>query len=213
VVTWDEWLPDVGMDVVSCPSPTIEWAVKRTVIDFLDRTHWLQRTAAPIDVAGGAALRTYPAGVVAATEYVAAVLAAWLDGNEIDVEGPADVEGKWPDWKTVTGTPESVVLEASDGFYVVPSPVTTMTAALRLKVAVGLLDTAVGCDDSIKTRWRDAITAGAKARLMFLSEKPWSDPQRAAVHAEAYGDAVKSAAVRALRTPARRQLQTKPYFF
>jgi hypothetical protein len=213
MAAWDAWTPDVAIDVPGCPSFTIERAVKLTVIDFLERTHWIQRTAAPIDIAGGAAERTFATPVIATGERVLAILDAWIDGTQVDVNGPADVADQWPDWKTVTGAPICVVMERQDSYYVVPAPTNTMAAALRLKVAVGLLETATACDDSIRTEWRDAIAWGAKARLMLISDQQWTSPTLAAVNQADYLSAVNGALLRVLRTPARRPLVTRPYFF
>ena len=210
---WSEWTSDVAIDVPGCPSPTIEQAVKQTAIDFLERTHWLQRTAAPIDITGGAGSRAFASPVIATGETVLAILKAWHFDNEIDVYGPSDVEDEWPDWKTRTGDPECIVMERKDGYYVVPAPVATQSAALRLKVAVGLLDTATGVDDAVRVFWRDAIGSGAKARLMFMAGKPWSSPDYAGTHQAVYMAGVHGATISAIRTPARRPLKTRPYFF
>lgn len=210
---FSEWSPDVSIDVTACPSITIEWAVKRTVIDFLERTHWLQRTVAPIDVTGGPGSRSFASPVIGTGECVLAIMKAWLSDEPLKVYGPGDIEDEWPDWKTRTGDPEAIVMERMDGYYVVPAPTATLTGALRLKVAVGLLDTATSCDDSLKVSWRDAISDGAKARLMLMNGKPWSAPDRAAVFNARYNEAVNGASVRAIRTPARRPLNVQPYFF
>jgi hypothetical protein len=210
---WSDWTSDVAIDVTGCPSPTIEQAVKQTAIDFLERTHWLQRTAAPIDITGGAGSRAFASPVIGTGETVLAILKAWYFDEPLDVYGPPDVEDDWPDWKTRTGDPECIVMERVDGYYVVPAPASTQTAALRLKVAVGLLDTATGVDDSVRVLWRDAIASGAKARLMFMAGKPWSSPDQAGTHQMLYTAAVNGATLRAIRTPARRPLVTRPYFF
>lgn len=210
---WSDWTPDVSIDVPGCPSFTIERAVKQSVIDFLERTHWLKRTAAPINVASGAAARSFAAPVIGTGECVLAIIKAWLSDEPIDVYGPDDVEDEWPDWKTRTGDPECVVMETIDSYYVVPAPTDTLTAALRLKVAIGYTDAATGCDDTIRQHWRDAISDGAKARLLSILGKPWSAPALAADYQRAYMNAVKGASVRAIRTPARRPLLVRPYFF
>jgi hypothetical protein len=210
---WSDWTPDVAIDVTGCPAPTIERAVKQTVIDFCERTHWVKRTAAPIDVAGGAAARTFGSPVIVSGEAVLAILKAWLSDEPLEVYGPDDVDEDWPDWKTRTGDPECIVYESIDTYYVVPAPVATMTAALRLKVAVGYTDAATGCDDTIRQHWRDAISDGAKARLMSMPEKQWSSPDHAGMHQQLYLAATKGASIRAIRSPARRPLVTKPYWF
>lgn len=210
---WSDWTPDVAIDVPSCPTISIERAVKFTVIDFLERTHWLQRTPAPINVTGGAAERTFASPVVGTGERVLAVLKAWYFDAPLDIYAPLEVEDDWPDWKTRLGTPEAIVLERIDTYYVVPSPSDNQTAALRLKVAIGLTETATTCDDSVRVNWRDVIASGVKAQLMLMQGKPWSSPELGSAHLGRYEAGIDAASVRVLRTHARRPLNTRPYFF
>jgi hypothetical protein len=210
---WSAWLPDIVIDVPGAPNIAIERQVKLTVIDFLERSHWLQRTTGLLDITGGASERSFPVGVVSATERVLKILKAWIDGKPVDVLGPGDVDDDWPDWKTQVGSPQYIVRERDDTYYVVPSPSDLWTGGLRLKVAVGLLETATECDDSIRVEWRDAIAAGAKARLMRMENKPWTDLNLATSYGQFYLDQVSAATLRAIRTPARRPLVTKAHFF
>lgn len=213
MATWAEWLPNIAPDVPGCPSPLIEQAVRETAIDFLEQTHLVQRTVAPINIAAGALPRTFASPVINPGERVLGIKKAWIFDEPAEVRAPSEVEDDWPDWKTRTGDPECIVMERDDTYYVVPAPDSLLTAALRLRVAIGLLDSATQCDDLLRVEWRDAITSGAKARLMFMQEKPWSSPDRAATFQSLYLDAVNSATVRALRTPARKPLVTKPHWF
>jgi hypothetical protein len=210
---WSDWTPDVAIDVPGCPAPTIELAVKQTVIDFCERTHWLRRTPLPIDATSGAGAKSFGSPLIVAGENVQAILKAWLSGEPIEVVGPDDVEDDWPDWKTRVGDPERIVMESIDTYYIVPALAVTRAAALTLKIAVGYTLAATGCDDSIRQHWRDAIADGAKARLMSIPNQKWTSPELAGVWQQRYVSAVKGAEIRALRTPARRPLATKPYWF
>lgn len=210
---WSAWLPDIAIDLPGAPNFEIERQVKLTVIDFLEKTHWLQRTTGLIDITGGASERAFGTGVVAATERVVKILKAWIDGKAVDIYGPGDVNDDHPDWKTEVGSPRYIVRERDDSYYVVPSPADLWTGGLRLQVAVGLRETATECDDSIRVEWRDAIAAGTKARFMRMENKPWTDMNLAQAYGAFYNDSVGSAIVRALRTPARRPLATKAHFF
>ena len=208
--TWDAWTPDVAIDVPGCPSFTIERAVKLTVIDFCERSHWFQRTTAALDIAAGAAERTFSVGT---GEVVVGVKQAWISDVAVPIYGPSDVNEDWPDWQTRTGAPECIVMERPSGYYVVPASTGGMTGALRFRLAIGYLETATGCDDSIRAEWRDAIADCAKSRLFAIPNMPWTNPAFALDARRSYERAVGSAIVRAIRTPAKRPLQTKPYYF
>jgi hypothetical protein len=212
-VLWDAWTPDVSIDVKGCPSITIEKAVRDTVIDFCERTHLIQRTVGPLDVTAGAGEKTSFGTSIAATEHVLAIKAAWIDGKSVEIYGPADAAADFPDWQTALGTPEYLVMERPNAYYVVPALADPMVGALRMRVAVGLLETATGCDDRIRRDYRDAITQGAKARLFAIADKPWTNLPLAGVMQASYMGAVSSATIVAIRTPARRPLATTPHFF
>lgn len=211
-VAWDAWTPDVAIDVPGCPSFTIEKAVRDTVIDFLERTHLIQRTVGPLDVTAGPGPKT-DFGALGATERVLAIKRAWIDSMPAEVVAPAEIDADWPDWQTRLGTPQYLVMEQPDAYYVVPALEGAMTGALRLKIAVGLLETATSCDDRVRREYRDAITAGAKARLLSISDKRWTDFALAGSMQASYMSNVASATIAALRTPARRKLTTAPHFF
>ena len=210
---WADWTADVAIDVPGCPSFTIEDAVKKTVIDFCERTHWIKRSVAPISVTGGAAERSFASPVIGSGECVLAILKAWYLEEPLNVYGPDDVEDEWPDWKTRTGDPECIVLESISSYYLVPAPTGNVADALRLKVAIGYTVAAASCDDSILQHWRLAIADGAKARLLSIQNQAWTNFALAGAYQQQYLAATKSASVRAIRTPARRPLATKPYWF
>lgn len=210
---WSDWTADVAIDVPGCPDPTIERAVRRAVILFLERTHWLARTAAPIDIPSGAAARTFGSPLIGAGERVLRIQQAWINDKQIPVVSPSEISDELPDWKTATGTPQYIVQERPDQYWVVPAATAIMTAALRLKISVAPTEAAADVDDIVLIRWRDAIAAGAKARLLAMPGKQWSDNDKAAVNAAAFESGVGDAVVAALRGPARTRLVTTPHFF
>jgi hypothetical protein len=209
---WSTWNPDVAIDVPGCPSITIEKAVRDTVIDFLERTHLIQRTVGPLDVTAGAGEKT-DFGSLGASEHILGIKAAWINGREVEILGPREIEADWPDWQTALGDPQCLVMERPGAYYLVPALSDPMTDAVRMRIVVGLTEAATECDDRIRRDWRDAITSGAKARLMAIPEKPWTNLQLAGVHQAVYMGAVAGATLAAIRTPARRPLTTKPHFF
>lgn len=58
------------------------------------------------------------------------------------------------------------------------------------------------CPTWFKDRYAEAITAGAMHNLLSMSNRPWSDPSRAAQYAAKYADAIAEASYRSLGSAA-----------
>lgn len=212
---WSDWVPEIAPDVPACPEPLIEDAVRESVIDFLQRTRWLSGVnAVAADVIGGAVVRAFASPLLAAGSQVLEVQGAWLSGKRLEVWSPEEAEEQLgPTWATQTGEPRAIVMDRLDGYYVVPAPATTLTAALTMRTATAPLATATSCDDTVRNRWREAIRNGAIARLCAMPEKAWTNTGRAAIGAGMYGSAVASAQVGAARRSSKSRLSVRGVFF
>lgn len=58
-----------------------------------------------------------------------------------------------------------------------------------------------GCPEEFIERYAEAITAGAMHKLLTMSGRPWSDPQKAAIYGAEYADAISEASYRSLGSP------------
>lgn len=216
MAVYADWRPDVAIDVPNCPAPTIDRQIKRAVLDFVERTRILVRTAGPANVASGAAPIAFASPFVAAGERVLEVKQAWWFDKELPIRSPEAVVADYGlvDWPTAVGEPLALLLDRDLSEYrVVPAPGATQTNVLRMRLAYGYTEAATTVDDELARKWRDAIAAGARQRLLVMPDQKWSNPQLAAYYASIYEDGVASASVAAARGAARGPLQTKPRFF
>lgn len=64
---------------------------------------------------------------------------------------------------------------------------------MNVYVSMKPLRSATALPDILYNNWYQSIAAGAKAKLMFMPEKPWTNPQLASVHASIFDTGVKEA--------------------
>lgn len=171
---WADWLPDVLPHVQGAPVPQVEHEIKRAAQEFFTRARiWLVTTDdLPLE-AGAVSLDIV---LPNASMAVVRVERAWLGTRPLDARlADAMDDAHADDWETHTGTP-SAVIQFTPGA-VRPYPIPTDAGTVRLRVSVRPSDAADGIDDQFVARYQDAFSAGAKARLMLMLGKPWSNPE------------------------------------
>lgn len=210
-----DWVPEILPDVPGCPDILVEDTVRDVVIDFCQRTRWLTAVnATAADVTGGASERTFATPLLSSGNRVIEVKAAWYLDKALKLWTPDEAEAQLgPTWASQTGDPRAIVMDRMDKYYVVPSPASTASASLKMRLATAPLPTATTCDDLLRYRWREAIKAGAIAKLCVMPDKKWSNIERASIAAGGYGSEVASAQLSAARGMVRRKLTVPARFF
>jgi hypothetical protein len=206
----------VAPDVMGCPNVLVDEAVLRTLVKFCEETQILEK-AFEHDV-----LAT---DVVAAdNDSVSVNLATYLtDGRpilltEFRIDGVA-----WDaqeikllndqddlDEIAISGTkfftwPDTTHIK----FYGIEAE----AQRFYIKQIFVPLDTATTVDDDIYYRYRDAIAAGARALLMFMPKKDWTDPVMATRYLADYNDGVAGAKIKQSHGMTRRSQSVKSLRF
>ena len=206
----------VAPDVMGCPNVLIDEAVLRTLIKFCEETHIIEK-AFEHDVV--------TADIVAAdNDSVSVNLATYItdgrpilltefridgvpwDAQEIKLLNDQDdldeisIQGTkfftWPDTTHI----KFYGIEAEDQrFYI--------------KQIYVPLDTATTIDDDIYYRFRDTIEAGARATLMDMPKKDWTDPVTAGRNWSKYNDGVAMAKIKKDKGMTRRSTSVKSLRF
>lgn len=100
------------------------------------------------------------------------------------------------DWLTATGQPQRVrVSEDMQTLQLYPLPSGEALAALHVTVRLIPKLTATLLPDSILERHIEALAQGAKARLMAMSNRPWSDPAGSSMNRALFAAAMTDPAV------------------
>lgn len=207
---WSAWLPDVLPHVPNCPVPLVEHELKRSAQVLLEASRIWR-----IDLD--------PAAVPAATVMLSPVMddpdeqelvrieSVLFDGKPLDLRTPEELDAEAGDnWPSHTGVPTAYTLLSPGIVRLYPVPIDAATTGIEFRVSVKPADAATGVPDEIRTKYKEALTAGAKSRLMLYKDKPWTDYNLAGVHASAFESGVAKATLDAARAFGRGRVPSRP---
>jgi hypothetical protein len=162
-----------------------------------------------------------------------------LEGrNELEVETPTDsrivtVKDIWegsrrlrpvtmsqlfealPNWQTAEGS-EPTYYNASTDWQTIrifPKPLNSQGKTLRMRAAFAPKLTATTLPDEIVTKYIDGLTGGAKARLMAIPGKAWTNLQMAAFYRGVFENFVMKAKIDILHDRVQGSLSVRPHPF
>lgn len=199
MAAWNQFYDDVMPEAPGCSTAMAEKEIKNAGIDFMIRTQIQRKTVSNLDHPGGAsAISLSHTDIVTATDQVVAVLGVWFSDKPLDIKSVEQIQELYPNWDTITGTPEYAVQEGGS-LWLVPSPAAAQTNTIRVRVSFAPNETAAGIPDIVFHMHREDIALGAKARLLAKKNKPWTDQSLAAEYLRGYSRAVDAAAVKSAR--------------
>jgi len=206
----------VAPDVMGCPNVLVDEAVLRTIIKFCEETHILEKAfehdvlstdiVAADNDSVNVNLATYitDGRPILLTEF--RIDGAKWDAQEIKLLNDQDdldeisISGTkfftWPDTTHI----KFYGIEAEDQRFFI-------------KQIYVPLDTATTIDDDIYYRFRDTIEAGARATLMDMPKKDWTDPVTAGRNWSKYNDGVAMAKIKKDKGMTRRSTSVKSLRF
>lgn len=189
--------PDVKTELIADPSdPVVERAVRNAAIEFCQDSWIWREYGSPVSITSGESRvdLEIPAGADLAT-----VISVSLDGITLDPESGDALSRYHPRWDTDRGAPKRYT--QVDPSYLILSPVPDANYVDQLVICYALMPkrTSTGFPDWIANQWWDGIVAGAVARLMLTSNRPWSDLKVGPIKRRIFDDAVAQAKESALR--------------
>lgn len=176
------WYEDVLPYVPGCPEPVALQKIRQAAIDYCRQSRaWRYLSLGPIDpvasqqtyvIGTSAALGSLPADVV-----VVHVYQVNYDGTPLEFVTPAAFRAKDDLWFSEVGTPEVVTSfeEGELSFY--PIPESTGVDLIKCpEIALAPTQAAAGVDERIYQFARETIAKGARALILQIPKKPYSDP-------------------------------------
>jgi len=184
---WSDWFPDLAPHVPGCPMPLMEHELRRAAQSFFTRTRAWRVDFGPVAVpALTSSVNVTPFD---ANQRLVDVEALWFDGVLIAPVTPETLDGTAPgDWRQHSGVVRHYweTMPGNVGLY--PRPVAAATTGVTARLAVEPSDIASGLPADIATRFFDAISLGARARLMLYPGKPWTNVNLAEAYGKAFGE-------------------------
>lgn len=219
MAVWNDLLDDVLPEINgSPPLALVTYQIKRVVTFFIEQARSVYRLTNSMNWPAGTGDRTldnttFGAALVAPDERVVSIENAWWLGKKLDPKTTDEIAELYDgNWGSLTGTPLYYVQTDTNKIRLVPEPGAT-SSALRLEVFVCPGETATSFPDQVLAEHRDQLALGVKAKLMYMSAKPWTDLTTADSYWRQFMSRVSSQKIKALRQTKKAKLETKPYPF
>lgn len=172
------------------PDPTIEQAIKRTVIDFCSRSWVWKYLAEPIDVLAG--VSAYDLEPEASSD-ITMVMNVAYDGSNLTNKSTDWLDQNTPGWRTVQETPRYFTQVDTEQIILAGVPNSTLRGALLVTAALQPSYTSKDFPKWIFNQHQSALTDGALYRLMLIPGKPWTDLQTGADRRSTFEAAIGNA--------------------
>lgn len=198
--------------VAGCPEPTVDQAILDAAIEFAERTQIVFTHEAPITLVNGQS--TYYVFPEFGLD-VDMVQGVHCGTRELIRVTPNSLHDEVPDWQTsISSEPTHFSTFVSPGeITVYPKPASVNGAKLRVMATWAPTMTATSIPDELGKRFFRDLVEGAKARLMLMPDRKWSNPQLGAVAQNAFDSGVVDARIKALHGNAAGTITARPRRF
>jgi hypothetical protein len=217
---WSNWFDEVLPEVPGCPQPVAINAIRNATIAFCYDSRVLLLNHPLMDAVANQA--TYPwmpdgnqvaestdpiwathpwAPGYSQTAQLKVVRAeqVWFEGRELFPTTSDDLEERFVCWPQEVGTPQFFLQDQIAALRIVPRPQASAASAIRARVSVTPSRASLGVTDMVRERYLEPIAMGAKARLMLMQRKPWSNPQMGAALMVQFEDEIAKARLAAFK--------------
>lgn len=203
---WSDFYDYVLPEVPGCPQALATIHIRNVTIDFFEATGIYTTDMDALTLTDGTA--TYdlfpPAGYD-----VSRIHSAWYDDTPIFPLSDDQLRIASVRWGSMTGAPQAYLQETQDTVRFVPCPDATATESVNYRAVLCPTRQALGIDDWVFNRWVVVISDGAKARLMAIPAKPYSNAELAQFYETRYRAGVTEAIAAVNRGLGRAQLQVQ----
>ncbi len=176
---YSAFLPEVTVHCNGVPDLISINALRNATIEFLERSHWLESTLAPID--GVANQATYVIPPPTGTEIVR-MQAVFYDNLPLHARSEEQIRKIYSlDWRTMSGWPRFYLRDPDDYTQITlaPYPEVSESGALTGIAVLRPTRTSTGVDSSVYEKWLEQIAAGAVARLLSTPGQSYTNPRAA----------------------------------
>ena len=193
-ITAQELLPYVLPDTPDAPDSLVIRQIMFAANDFCIKTNVWDEIQDPTTVIDN--VYQYDVDVPKYAQ-VATIKNIWLPNRELIPATMDQIQEFIPNWQTSTGAGPVYFNAAQDwtSYRIFPIPEGANKVQMTLRVAYAPDQFASVLPRFLADRWLDEITAGAKARLMSMPSKPWSNAAMAAFNQRLYDDGALEAKI------------------
>lgn len=174
-ISFREFVPYIQLAVQSCPVTSIINAVRDGAIAYCRASHVWKQDGFQVHVVAGTS--QYEITAPDNTD-VSEITLAKYDGDELDPLTEQQMKSK----DDSDGSPYHYTFTEPLTLNVWPTPEVDLANGLVLELVLQPKYNTTQCPEFLLARHREAIVAKAKALLMMIPNKPWTDPGLAAIN-------------------------------
>ena len=208
----DDFLPHLLPDLPGCPDSIVKQQLLFAVIEFCQETHAWNEIQDPIQVRE----RVNEIDVDTPTgARIVAVKDVWASSRKLRPVTMPQLFELIPNWQTAEGS-EPTYYNASTDYRtmrIFPIPIDVNNSTLTLRVAYAPKMDATSIPDELAIKYWDALISGAKARLMVIPGKAWTNSQMSAYNRGIFNDGILKAKISALHDRVEGSLSVRPHPF
>lgn len=187
-ISYDAFLDKILPYARNCPDPTIEGAVRDTVIDMCERTGIWQAELDPISAVAGQWEYDLEAPSGAIVHKIVSIINS--DGQLLTPVTSGILDMRYPNWRNEPSRPKFYINKDSALLWLAPAPSVSQVNAFLVTVALKPTVTSASADGRIMTDFRDAIVNGAISRITQMPDRDWSNFKTSAVMLAKYEDQI-----------------------
>lgn len=208
----DDFLPHLLPELPGCPDMIVKQQLLFGTIEFCQETHAWNEVQDPIQVLD----RQYEIDVETPRDTrIVAVKDVWAANRKLRPVTMPQLFELIPNWQTAEGS-EPTYYNANIDYrtiriYPIPNGANRQTLTMRVAYAPEMSATTI--PDELSIKYWDALIGGAKARLMVMPGKSWSNPALAVYNRRLFDDGILKAKISALHDRVEGSLSVRPHPF
>ena len=175
-VLWTQLMPEVATHTPGAPQTLVLNQIRNSAIELCRRSRVWRIYADPMSITAGQPDYDFPD--VFQTE-VQDIIRMWFipDGNPINPITFEKADALLPNWRLMSQyRPYNYVVDhENQQFTLIYTPSETIQDCIGLRVSLRPSMTSIGIDSVIFEEYFEVIAAGAKAKLLAMPKKPWTD--------------------------------------
>jgi hypothetical protein len=208
---WDDFLPLILPDLPGCPKSLALAAARRGADELCRGAYVWTEELGPMDVSAWQTDYTLP---IPSGAVPVILLGLYFQGIPLSAATDEELDEKYPGWSELTAArPLRFIVPAIGKVRLVPKPTAAAAAALTARMVLAPAHDAADVQDLIFEQWAPAVAHAAKAELMAVPGKAWSDPQLAEHHARQFRTHIVRARGRASIGWTRKTMTAEPRTF
>ncbi len=211
MANFSDFYPEVLPEVDGCPNGLALNALRNAAIEFCEKTLVYSHLHSAISAV--AAQAQYPF-VPPADTVVIKIMKTWYDEKVIYPKDQDELNTLYTDWRNQDGTPFYYTQDDKRNVLLVPYPSALLADALVMRVTLKPSRAALTIIDEIYEEYGEAISSGAKARLMMMEGDniAWTNRKQAGTYMTLFRETIDETKARVAKSFTRSRQRVRAHF-